>query len=112
MKNFKFKSAWIGMMALMSGCSFAPVYIQEGAKSYSRVPAQDVKIYASDTLKVRYEVIGSIAVDTLGESKAAYDLLREKAASHGANAVISTRVNKMNSFTGRTGVSGVMVRTL
>ncbi|MFL5812254.1 MAG: hypothetical protein ACJ763_01650 [Bdellovibrionia bacterium] len=112
MKSSHYKSAWIGMLAVLSGCSFAPVYIQDGAKSYSRVPAQDVKVYASDTLKIRYEVIGSIAVDTLGEAKAAYDLLREKAASHGANAVISTRVSKMNSFTGRTGISGVMIRTL
>jgi hypothetical protein len=100
------------MLAILSGCSFAPVYIQDGAKTYSRVPAQDVKVYASDTLKVRYEVIGSIAVDAAGNAKAAYDLLREKAASHGANAVISTRVTKINSFAARTGVSGVMVRTL
>lgn len=112
MKNSQLKSVWIGMLVLLSGCSFAPVYIQEGAKSYSRVPAQDVEIYASDTLKVRYEVIGSIAVNTTGGAKDTYNCLRENAAAHGANAVISVRVNKFDSFAARTGISGVMVRTL
>jgi hypothetical protein len=97
---------------VISGCSAAPFYIQEDAKSYARVPAQDVKIYATDSLRGHYEVIGSIAVDTPGDVNSAYQLMREKASSHGANAVISTRVTKMTSFTSRTGLSGVMVRML
>ena len=106
------KSTWVIALIAGSGCAASTYYLQDGARTYPKTDPAKVRIYAGESLKSRYEVIGSVAVDVLGDTKDAQKELREKAASLGANAVIDTRVTVMTSYTSRTGLSGVAVRTL
>lgn len=94
---------------LFSGCSIATYYLQEGAKEKKPIDPKNVRIYSATALKSKYEVLGSIAVDKMGDGDSALELLREKAASIGANAVIDARLVKLNTTANRTGISGVAV---
>jgi len=108
----KMKLALIPSIFLVfSGCAVSTYYLQDGAKTYPPTDPNNVKVYAAGSLRQKYDVIGSIAVDGVGGADDALKLLREKAADLGANAILDTRLVKMVSYTSRTGLSGVAVRT-
>lgn len=98
-------------LLLLTGCAFSTHYLQDGAKTYPAEVASNVRVYAADRLDTKYTVIGSIAVDKLGDGNDAVEYLREEAGKLGANAVIGVRLTKLNSSAKRTGISGVAVRT-
>jgi hypothetical protein len=111
MKKQTLQAFLILALVSSSGCAVSTAYVQEGSKTYEQVDPKTVKLFASDTIPNHYYVIGSVAADKIGDGNDVADLLREKAASLGANAIISARLTKIGSATSRTGLSGVAVRT-
>lgn len=100
----------IALIFMLSGCSFSSVYYQTGSGGMDPVSADQVKIYVGD-INEEYTVIGSIAVNTLGKGKTTVQTLKEKAGKIGADAVIFVQASKISTYTQRTGLSGVAVRT-
>jgi hypothetical protein len=98
-------------MMTFSGCAISTHYVQDGAKAYPPTSPDSVRIFAAEALIGKYDVIGSVAADCVGDGDDAAKLLREEAAKIGANAVIKTRLMKFNSLTSRTGIAGIAVRT-
>lgn len=97
------------LLCLLSGCSISTHYVQSGATVYSETNAEDIQIYTGD-IEEEYQVIGSIAVDVMGNGKAAEKYLKKKASKLGADAVMLVHLTKMNSPAQRTGISGVAVK--
>ncbi|MBI2428726.1 MAG: hypothetical protein HYV29_08025 [Ignavibacteriales bacterium] len=99
---------FLTLSAVLCSCTITTHYIQDGASAKTAVAAESVKIYTGD-IAHDYDVIGSVAVDVAGDGKKAALKLKEKAGSIGANAVIMTKLTKLASYGGRTGLSGVAV---
>lgn len=97
------------LLCLLSGCSISTHYLQSGASVFPETNAEAVNIYTGE-IEEEYEVIGSIAVDVVGDGKAAEKFLKKKASKLGADAVMLVRLTKMNSPAQRTGISGVAVK--
>ncbi|RZA00841.1 MAG: heavy metal-binding domain-containing protein [Proteobacteria bacterium] len=93
----------------LSSCAASTVYRQPGAPSLSPSMPAEVRVYSGEP-KGAYVILGSVAADRLGGADDAVELLREKAASLGANAVIGVRLTKIDLASGRTGLSGTAVR--
>ena len=91
-------------------CAVRTHYIQDGAEAYEPTSPEDVKVYSGDIFDYKYIVIGSVAVDKPGDGDAALEILKEEAASIGADAVINVRLSKISSTVTRTGLSGTAVR--
>ena len=110
MKNLTPAMTLLVSAVLFSGCSTATHYLSEGGKARDGVDASKVKIYSAEKIDMKYDVIGSVAVDLAGDSDEAATLLKKEAGSIGANAVINTRLTKMHSHaSSRTGLSGTAV---
>ena len=110
--NHKIKIIYLLAIVLFAGCAISTHYIHEGGKKYSPISPEEVKIYSSNKIDARYEIIGSIAADNVGDGDAALETLKKEAASIGANAVIDVKLTKLASSASRTGLSGVAVRIL
>jgi hypothetical protein len=96
----------------LSACAISTHYIQDGARAFPPTDPKTVKIYAADTVPQKYEVIGSVAVDNVGDAESAKKSLQLEASKMGANAVIRTRLSKINSYASRTGLQGIAVRIM
>ena len=97
------------MMGLLSSCAFQTHYTQTGSITYEPVAVESVSIHMGD-IEQEYTIIGAIAVDAMGQGIQTKELLKKKAASIGANAVIKTELSKIGSGVVRTGMSGIAVR--
>jgi hypothetical protein len=98
-----------GLMALsLAGCSITSVYREPGAAMPAPIDAKEVKLFSGEPMS--YRVLGAIAVDVMGDGEKAAALLKEKAAELGADGVIQVRLDKLVSFTTRTGANGTAVR--
>jgi hypothetical protein len=100
---------FLAFLILLSSCSLNTFYYQTGSSPQNETNPNSIQIYSED-IDREYEVIGSIAVDVLGESNAALAYLKKQAAKHGADAVINVELTKMTSYVSRTGISGVAVK--
>jgi len=98
-----------GGAMLISGCAASTVYRQPGAPVLAPSLPAEIRLFAAEP-KAAYTVLGSVAADCLGGTGDALELLRKKAASLGANAVVSLRITKIDVGSGRTGLSGTAVR--
>jgi hypothetical protein len=97
---------------VISSCSLYTFYPNEGSNSkYKPTSPKDILILSGD-LDRKYIVLGSIAVDVVGSNEKLREVIKEKAASLGANAVINVELSKISSNTVRTGMSGVAIRYL
>jgi hypothetical protein len=94
---------------LLVGCSFSTYYIQTGSRVYEETNPETVKIYSGEPLE-EYIVIGSIAVDYMGDSEGGLEYLQEKAAYIGADAVIHIKLLSIATNRKSTGISGVAVK--
>jgi hypothetical protein len=97
-------------LMLLSGCNFTTHYVQTGSRVYEETRPENVKIYSGEP-KEEYIVIGSIAVDHVGEdSQAGIEYLQKKAAKIGADAVIFTKLSSIMTSSARMGINGVAVK--
>ncbi|MBN2485120.1 MAG: hypothetical protein JXB34_04005 [Bacteroidales bacterium] len=97
------------LVFIISSCSISAYYTQSGAKTYPETSIDMIKIFSND-VDESYTVIGSIAVDAVGDAKSAEKVLKKKAASLGADAIIFCKLTKMTSVAQRTGLSGVAIK--
>lgn len=100
------------ILVLLSGCAIQAHYFQSGANTtLTPVLASTVKIYSSRVpTDSGVQVLGSVAVDIVGDGDAAMQTLREEAGGMGANAVYEVELTKINTYAKRTGIRGVAVR--
>ncbi|WKK86991.1 hypothetical protein QYS48_09210 [Marivirga arenosa] len=92
-----------------SSCSFYAYQYQTGSSSYSETTPESIKIYSGD-IEQDYIVIGSVTADVMGDADAVVRYLKKNAAKLGADAIIKVDLSKMNSFSRRTGISGVAIK--
>ena len=97
------------LVLAISSCSFSTFYQQSGSIIFEPVSPEIVEIHTGD-IDQEYFVIGVIAVDAVGNGEKSKQLLKEKAAELGANAVIKTELSKIGAMVARTGVNGIAVR--
>lgn len=93
----------------LSSCSISTYYAQDTSMNNTPTSSENIKLYSNDINK-EYTVLGSIAVDATGSSIAAEKVLKKKASKIGADAIIYCKMTKLNSFTQRTGISGVAIK--
>jgi hypothetical protein len=96
-------------LTCLTSCSYYAYYCQTGSAPLTETKPDVIKIYSGDIDK-EYVVIGSVAADVNGDADAAVKYLKKKASKLGADAIIKIELTKINSFSQRTGISGVAVR--
>lgn len=92
-----------------SACTVSTNYVQTDAKKHTPTNYESIKVYTDSRVLDNYIVIGSVAAFTHGNGNKAAIELKKEAASLGANAIISFKLDKMNSIAQATGASGVAV---
>jgi len=97
------------LVCCLSSCSFQTFYPQTGSIVYEPVAAENVEIHLGD-IDQEYIIIGVVAVDAMGQGDKTTELLKKKAGSLGADAVIKTELTKVGSGVIRTGMSGIAVK--
>lgn len=95
----------------LTGCAIQAHQFQTGVGAHpAPVAPASVKIYSGAVPPgTSYQILGSVAVDAMGDADAAASTLKEEAGKMGANAVVDVRLTKLNSFAQRTGLSGTAV---
>ena len=93
----------------LSSCSNYAHYYQSGSTPLAKTSSASVKVFVGN-IEQDYQVIGSVTVSTSGGTTTATKYLKWKAAELGADAVINVELSKMNSYSGRVGLSGVAVK--
>jgi hypothetical protein len=94
---------------LVCSCSFSSHYIQTGSRTYEETNPKDVKIYSGEPNEA-YIVIGSIAVDYMGDNEGGLFYLKKKAALIGADAVIFTKLTSFYTQRNSLAANGVAVK--
>lgn len=94
---------------VFSSCSYYAYQYQTGSTSHSETTPDSIKIYSGD-IEQDYVIIGSVTADVMGDADAVVKYLKKKAAKLGADAIIKVDLTKINSFSQRTGISGVAVK--
>jgi hypothetical protein len=104
-------SLLLSLIALLD-CAIQTHQFQTGVKGpEAAVAPAAVKIYSGPApAGSTFKVLGSVAVDAVGDADAALAALKNEAGKMGANAVMNTTLTKANSFAQRTGLSGVAIR--
>lgn len=96
-------------IVLLSSCTFRTHFLTNDGRVFKPVLASDVKIYAEIPKDLKYDIIGSVCVNSTSE-EATISELKEYAASLGADAVINSKLNLIQSYGQRMEISGVAVR--
>lgn len=94
---------------VLPSCSFYAYKYQTGSSSQTETKPDSIKIYSGD-IKQDYIVIGSVTADVAGNADAVVKYLKHKVAKLGADAIIKVNLTKINSFSSRTGISGVAIK--
>lgn len=94
---------------ILSSCSYYAYQYQTGSSSQSETTPESIKIYSGD-IEQDYIIIGSVTADVMGDADAVVKYLKKKAAKLGADAIIKVDLTKINSFSQRTGISGVAIK--
>ena len=94
---------------VFSSCSYYAYQYQTGSASNSETTPDSIKIYSGD-IEQDYIIIGSVTANVMGDADAVVKYLKKKAAKLGADAIIKVDLTKINSFSQRTGISGVAVK--
>lgn len=96
----------------LAGCELPAVSVQAvnlGVK-LKPVPPEQVKLYAGEPPRPPTLLLGSVAVDSLGDGEAVGNAARREFGPIGADAIIHVRLTKLNGYVLRTGLSGLAVR--
>lgn len=99
---------YLSILFLFVSCSIKTHYVQTGSKTYQPTEPTSILIY-SRTPEKQFEVIGSVAVFASGE-KQVVKVLKEKAASIGADAVIDINLDKITSYSQTCGINGTAIK--
>ena len=99
---------YLSILFLFVSCSIKTHYVQTGSKTYQPTEPTSILIY-SRTPEKQFEVIGSVAVFASGE-KQAVKVLKEKASSIGADAVIDINLDKITSYSQTCGINGTAIK--
>lgn len=99
----------ICLVLFLSACSYSTYYIQTGSKPFPKTEPKDVKLYA-DKPTNKFTVLGGVAADATGGAESSKQLLKEKAASIGADAVIYVNLTNWNTGNSRIGITGVAIK--
>ena len=94
---------------ILSSCSYYTYYLQTGSSIQQETTPASIKIYSND-IQQDYLIIGSVAADVVGSGDNAVKYLKKKASKLGADAIIEVELVKINSYSQRTGISGVAVK--
>lgn len=97
------------LLTSFTSCSYYAYHLQTGSTKLAETDFETIKIYSGD-IEQDYIVIGSVTSDTPGKADKAIQHLKKNASKLGANAIIKVKLTKINSFSNRTGLSGVAVR--
>lgn len=97
------------LLIITSSCALSTYYAQNESQKYNKTTIENISLFSNDIQK-EYTVMGSIAVDAVGNASAAEKSLKKKASKIGADAIIYCKLTKLNSFTQRTGISGVAIK--
>ncbi len=108
-KSFLKNLIIMSFLSIFVGCHLSTHYIQTGSRNYEETIPDAVKIYSGEPQE-EYIVIGSIAVDYVGNSTNTMTYLKEKAAELGADAVIQTKLTSIITNAKRLGANGVAVK--
>ena len=93
-------------------CTIKTHYILTDKQYQSIENAEKISIFSDIPKDLKFEIIGCVAVDSPGDMKQTIKAFKEEAGSIGANAVINVKLTKLNSYTGRTGLSGTAIYIL
>ena len=93
----------------LTSCSYYAYQFQTGSTPQSETIPESIKIYSGD-IEQDYIVIGSVSADVVGGSDTVVKYLKKKASKLGADAIINVNLSKFNTFSNRTGISGVAVK--
>jgi hypothetical protein len=99
---------YLSILLVFVSCSIKTHYVQTGSKTYQPTEPTSILIY-SRTPEKQFEVIGSVAVFASGE-KQAVKVLKEKASSIGADAVIDINLDKITSYSQTCGINGTAIK--
>ncbi len=110
MKGIFIKSILFLSVIALNGCNYYTYYPQSDSTVQKITTSSEIKVYLDEIIDQEYDVVGSVAVDIPGDGEDAIKFLKKKVASTGANAVMNVKLTKINTFTNRTGISGVAVK--
>ncbi len=94
---------------IFSSCSYYAYQFQTGSSAQPETSPESIKIYSGD-IEQEYIIIGSVTADVMGDADAVVTYLKKKASKLGADAIIKVDLTKLNSYSQRTGISGVAIR--
>jgi hypothetical protein len=96
-------------LILLTSCSFStyPDYI---TNSYPDTDPAEILIFPK-SIEQEYEVIGLVGAEAKGDSIAAIEQVKKKAAKQGADAIIHFSLNQLSSSE-VTGGSGIAVKLI
>lgn len=103
------KLIYFSILLLFASCSIKTHYLQTGSKTYPATKVENILIY-SKTPEKAYDVIGSVAIMAASGEEHAVKVLKKKAAELGADAIIDIKLDKFNSFSQATGISGTAIK--
>lgn len=103
------KFIYLSILLVLASCSIKTHYLQTGSKIYPATKAENILIYSS-TPEKPYDIIGSVAIMAASGEEHAVKVLKKKAAEPGADAIIDISLDKFNSFSQATGISGTAIK--
>ena len=95
-------------LAVATSCSYYSSYPKYTTTSYPKTNPNEILIFPK-SIDRDYEIIGLIGADVKGDSIAAIEKIKKKAAKEGADAIIHFSLNQLSSSE-MTGGSGVAVK--
>lgn len=95
-------------LAVVTSCSYYSSYPKYTTTSYQKTNPEEILIFPK-SIDQDYEIIGLIGADVKGDSIAAIQKIKKKAAKEGADAIIHFSLNQLSSSE-ITGGSGVAIK--
>jgi hypothetical protein len=87
------------------GCTYTAAIITDDGRGFAPTAPATVALYPGRDPGFPYEIIGPVAVLTMGEAPEAMRELAVQAAALGADAVVGVRLSKLSKNTGADGVA-------
>jgi hypothetical protein len=99
-------------LAFFAGCELPIVHVHaiNAGAQLKAVPEKQVKLYAGEPPRPPAVVLGSVALDVIGDGDDAAAEARRVFGELGADAIIHVRLTKLTGYVLRTGLSGLAVR--
>ena len=99
----------VSLGCFFASCSVARLQTSDSRDYYPPTIPEQIQMYPGD-IEQKYEVLGSVAADAIGDTDVVSKHLKKKAAKMGADAIIKVELSKRNSAAISTGISDVAVK--